>query len=87
MIVVKIELQSAIDGSVSELGRMYISNDGTGNQDISSYNAKIMKKYCLRQDEQVLRIGRVRNYKRKKYPVWILIKEAIESCYIGVKCK
>ena len=37
MLVVKVELHSAVDGSVVEIGRANISNDGTGTHDVGNY--------------------------------------------------
>lgn len=37
MVVVKIELHSAVTGQVSELDRLVIYNDSTGNRDLGNY--------------------------------------------------
>lgn len=45
MIRVKIDLISAVDPSRDrELGRLYISNDGTGTEDLSDYDVQVMRK-------------------------------------------
>lgn len=46
MLVVKVELHSAIDGSTQELGRMVIANDGTGTRTIGNYDVVAFKKGC-----------------------------------------
>lgn len=44
MILVKIELHSAVTGNVSSLGTLVIANDGTGNQNIGNYDACLIHK-------------------------------------------
>jgi len=39
MIIININLHSAIDHSISSLGSMVIYNDGTGTKDIGNYKA------------------------------------------------
>jgi hypothetical protein len=80
MIVLKLELHSALDGSIEELGRMYIYNDGTGTQEIGNYNAKIMRKGIKDQFGPVYKTGYVFNHARKRDVIWKLILKAIQSC-------
>ena len=84
MIVVKLELHSTLDGSVTDLGRMYISNDGTGTSEVGNYNVKIMRKGVLNQDGNVWKYGRIERHSRKAVTVWILIVKAI-SAYLKRK--
>jgi hypothetical protein len=83
MLVVKVELHSAIDGHVEELGRMLIANDGSshdpeqGNYKVflgrrgSSLNAAIYKR--------PQREGVVRGHRRLSYSVWRLVAKALHS--------
>lgn len=43
MIIVKVELHSAITGKVTELARMEIANDGTGTRTRRHYEARTLK--------------------------------------------
>lgn len=89
MIVVKLELHSAIDGSVQEIGRMIVANDGTcQNPERGNYDVKVGRKrpdgfsylnhvvWC-----DPLREGRVEDYPRLSYNVWRLISRAIRSAF------
>jgi hypothetical protein len=81
MIVVKIELHSARTGKVTELGRMLITNDGTSdNPDRGNYDIKLGRKgqdSTLEVYQKPFKIARIENYPRKSYPVWELIKRAV----------
>lgn len=74
MIVVKVELHSAITGKVTEIGRALIVNDGTGTKDRGNYTINIMRKGSknIVQKQSV-----VKNYPRLSYPVWELIRRAL----------
>lgn len=83
MIVVRVELHSAVTGQVTEIGKMIISNDGTSNDpDVGSYDVRlgrrgdtdIMKVYHHPQRE-----GRVVGHQRLKKPVWALVSRALAS--------
>lgn len=76
MIVVKIELHSAIHPSRSkEIGRMVISNDGTGTDELGSYNVELMRRGTK---DKVLRQGLIQNYPRHAYTVWELVRRALQ---------
>jgi hypothetical protein len=87
MIVVKIELHSAITRRVTELGRMVICNDGTGSAKRGNYDAYVLRKHFtegqwLARPERVTgRQGRVEEYPRLSYTVWRLVLRALRSCY------
>lgn len=44
MIVVKVELHSAITGKVSEIGRMEICNTGEGTSEVGEYSVCLMRR-------------------------------------------
>jgi hypothetical protein len=83
MIVVKIELHSAIDHTVSEIGRMYIVNTGNGTQEYGDYHTQIMRKGVQSQSGAIWKIGYVRGHARKRLSVWTLIVKAIGACMGG----
>lgn len=76
MIVVKVELHSAITGEVTEIGRMNIINDGTGDADVGNYNVLLMRRGTTRR---VQRGGRVEGHSRKSLPIWALVSKALKA--------
>lgn len=76
MLVVKVELHSAITGQVSEIGRMVIYNDGTGTKDRGNYVTNLLRKGTT---DKVQRRGFVTNYPRLSYSVWELVKRALTT--------
>jgi len=85
MIVIRVELHSAITRKVTEIARMHISNVG-GSRQLGHYHAKT---YRGRSSEQLSRCqmqrqGTVRNYPRLKLHVWHLVARAlIATGYAG----
>ena len=78
MIIVTIELQSAITGKRSKLGEMYISNDGTGTAERGNYLAHVMRKGSWHKPQ---RRGVVKNYPRASYSVWRLVMRALKDAF------
>ena len=77
MIVVKVELHSAVTGIVSEIGRTILVNDGTGTRSRGNYHVAVMRK----GSRQTLRNGRVEDYPRLSYNVWRLVSRALLSAF------
>ena len=77
MIIVRIELHSAVTGKVSEIGYMQIINDGTGKGARGNYDVNVMR----RGSTAIQRTGRVDNYPRKSYNVWRLVLRALMSAF------
>ena len=77
MIIVKVELHSAITGTVSELGRAQICNTGGGTAKRGNYLAEVLRK----NSKEVLRVGRVDDYPRLSYNMWRLVIRALLSCF------
>lgn len=95
MIVVKVELHSAITGRVSELGRMLIGNDGTGAGKRGNYDVRVLRKRMDNVHEEpfeqwyrapVTRAGRVEDYPRQSYNVWRLVARALLSAFPEERC-
>jgi hypothetical protein len=87
MIVVKVELHSAITGRVTELGRMIVANVG-GTRKRGDYKVKVGRKRAGGEpipNEDVWakpqRTGSVKDYPRLSYNVWRLISRAILSAF------
>lgn len=89
MIVVKIELWSAVTGARSEIGRMYVANTGAGTDpNRGDYTAAV----CRRGSDAVpapldptgpkaTRTGTVADYPRLSYNVWRLVLRALRSAF------
>jgi len=74
MIIVKIELHSAVTGKVTELGRLHITNDGTGTELRGNYHVeKLGKRRWL------LARGRVENWPRKSASIFRLLRRALNA--------
>lgn len=88
MIVVKIELHSAITHKVTEIGRMYIANVG-GTRDRGDYKVAVCRRGSKSPPaglgdftgRQAARTGKVENYPRLSYNVWRLISRAVRSAF------
>ncbi len=78
MIIVTIELQSAITNKRSKLGVMHICNDGTGTVKRGNYFAHIMRKGSWNKP---VRLGKVKDYPRASYSVWRLVMRALKDAF------
>jgi len=82
MIVVKVELHSAITGNVTELARMTVATDGTGDVKTGNYNvyrARKGQKTNVDLLSKPFRAGRVECHARLNEHVWNLVRKAIEA--------
>lgn len=88
MIVVTVELHSAITGKVTTLGQAIIANDGTGSSTRGNYTAKIGRKgQTLEQTwSKPQRTGTVTNYPRLSLTIWHLVRRALDACYQENTC-
>lgn len=85
MIVVKVELHSAVTGRVTEIGRTYIHNVG-GTPKRGNYSARVCRRgqFDARKtlhDGVFTREGSVQDYPRLSYNVWRLVLRALKSCF------
>jgi hypothetical protein len=87
MIVVRVELWSAISGKTTELARMMIDNDGThenhrrGNYNGRTYKGRsqdILHKAMLNMGP-VSHVGRVENHARLQEHIWVLVTKMLIS--------
>lgn len=91
MIVVKVELWPlGSEAKATELGRMYIANDGTGDAERGSYDVAVCRKGYRSVPAPIdkregapraTRVGRVENYPRLAYNMWRLITRALKSAF------
>lgn len=75
MIIVRVELHSAISGEITEIGRMSITNDGTGTQSKGNYVIKLFRKGF----KSVLKQGTVLDHPRLSTSVWTLVYKALKN--------
>ena len=89
MIVVRVELHSAITGQVTELARATICNTGAGTAEIGHYEAATLRGRnsaaldAAQLNGTVQRRGGVRNYPRQRLHVWNLVAEALHAMGYG----
>jgi hypothetical protein len=78
MIVVRVELHSAITRKVTEIARMQIRNAG-GTKEIGDYSVETLRgRSRAGLDQRVCqRGGRVENYPRLRIHVWHLVARAL----------
>lgn len=91
MIVVKIELHSAITHKVTTIGQMVVANVG-GTTERGDYRVHVANKRDADQPpvawiNEAQRRGEVRDYPRLSYNVWRLIARAILSAFPEEKGK
>lgn len=84
MIVIKIELHSAITKQITVLGQMIITNSG-GTNKRGDYDVRVGAKKDAgdlgRIFHNPLRNGSVKNYPRLSYNVWRLVLRALLSAF------
>lgn len=79
MIVVRVELHSAVTGRVTELARAEICNDGDGTLEKGNYTCRALRGRSTEDLDQrrIQRYGEVRDYPRQKIHVWNLVARAL----------
>lgn len=80
MIVVRVELWSAIDGERTELARMLIANEG-GTAHRGDYDVKVLRGRSAGQLDRgtVQKVAKVRDYPRLAVHVWNLVARALAA--------
>ena len=86
MLVVRVELWSAITGKKTEIGRMYVANDGTStNHKRGNYDVKVARRGSTKYEGwdklKPVRTGRVEDWPRQSYSVWRLVAKALKSAF------
>lgn len=81
MIVVKVELWSAIDGSKTELARMAIANDGTGTDRRCHYiGATFVGRDMAALDRhRVSKAAAIRAWPRHDFHIWNLVARMLDA--------
>lgn len=94
MLVVKVELHSAVTGEVTEIARSVIYNDGAGTRTSGDYKALTItgrdketfdkRMYAaVRKGEHVTRSTEIKNYPRLRLHVWNLVAKALGKMGYG----
>lgn len=85
MIIVSVQLLSAVDGRHDELARMEICNMGTGTETMGNYSAETLRgrsaKDFARRTRQ--RIAYVTGHPRQREHVWNLVAKALRNLRYG----
>lgn len=95
MLKVTIELISAVTGRTTEIGRMYLANDGKASRhdpQRGDYNVAVCRRGTTTVPRELwdhdephtsnaARSGRVENYPRLKHNVWRLIARALHVAF------
>lgn len=90
MLIVRVELLSAITGKTTELARMHICNDGQGdNPRLSDYDVHTLRGRSGEDLDQswrnktYTRQGKVRKHRRLDLHVWHLVGKALTAMGYG----
>lgn len=85
MLVLRLELHSAITGKITETGTTIIANDGTGTDNLGNYTVRVGNKNDAGNIRKIYdnpqRMGSVKNYPRLSYNVWRLIVRALLAAF------
>lgn len=85
MIVLKVELHSAVTGKVTTLGSAIISNRGDGSNTRGNYDVRVGNKRDANNLVSVYRKpqrrGEVLDYPRTSYSIWRLVLRALRSVF------
>lgn len=88
MLIVRVELHSAITRNTSEIARMIIANDGCGTSGRGSYWGRAAKGViegdtmippAIMHDSRKLRHAEVQDYPRKSLHVWNLVSRMLKE--------
>lgn len=85
MIVVKVELWSAVTGEKTELARMEIANDGEGTLAKRHYDARTLFGRSTDQlnKRRTQREGRIENWPSERVHVWNLVAALLTKMGYG----
>lgn len=80
MLIVRVELSSAITKRTTEIARMEIIDDGSGTEVRGNYNCHTLKGRSKEDLDrrQVQRAGQIKAWPRQRLHVWNLVAAALE---------
>lgn len=81
MLIVRVELHSAITHQVIEIARMRICNDGVGTNTVGHYTGETFVGRDSRtlENSRVSKEARVDNWRRNDYHVWNLVRQMLTN--------
>lgn len=83
MIIIRVELHSAINGSITELARMKISNTGYNHITDTNHNYKCQTFRGINKEtlnkETVERYSNINNWPRERYHIWNMVAKALKN--------
>jgi hypothetical protein len=81
MIIVSVTLHSAVTGLKTELARMHISNDGTGNREIGHFDVLTLRgRDTAALDRHIAeRAAYIQNYSRQDEHIWNLVARSLRA--------
>lgn len=85
MIIVRVELWSAVTGKTTELARMHIANTGAGTPARGNYEGTTFRGRTAAALAKLLvsREGGVENYPRQQLHVWNLVARMLSAMGYG----
>lgn len=87
MLVVKIELHSAITGEISEIARMRVYNDGAGTRTRGDYIGEVFRgrNFEALDKNTIHKRAELRNWPRLDRHVWNLVAVMLKNLGYGDK--
>jgi hypothetical protein len=86
MLVIRVELHSAVTGKITEIARMLLWNDGTGDLNTGNYQGKAVQGStkgpmdpAVIYKRKALRTGEVKDYPRLNLHVWNLVVRMLNN--------
>lgn len=85
MLVVRVELHSAVTGEISEIARMRLYNDGDGTRTRGNYVGEVFRGRSFEALDKttVHKRGEIRNWPRLDRHVWNLVTAMLENMGYG----
>lgn len=85
MLIVRVELHSAVTGKVTEIARMMIANDDSGTEATGHYTGETYRgtDATALNRKSVNLTGRVVNFSRRNKHVWNLVGRMLHSMGYG----
>lgn len=89
MLIVRVELLSAVTGETTELARMHICNEG-GDQNLGDYGVYVMRgrnEVALSKSwlsRSFTKTGKVERHARLREHVWNLVAKALSATNYGI---
>lgn len=81
MIIVRVELHSAVTSRITELARMAIVNDATGSNRYGNYDGFIYRGRCKEHLDKrtLMRQKKIMNWPRLDFHVWNLVAKMLKE--------